>query len=270
MAQREPATAFEVRLDAPATPELVLKTAQLVSAMLEAAGQSSSDPGVTLEVFNYNTRVLVHPRNRQGRSAAAKVVRFVADPVGAARKHPSEAQLIAQAMSGSRRLLVDRKANFVVAPKGSNPVQTQLDEPFLDSVRGLAEGEPLKVLLSPLAETEEITQVLRVGRSSLNAEMTARIVVNGEPYDLPFEASCKAQLFALAESEKLARLRLEVVTDPQRQGSILAKLSRILEVSAFEEMSGAEFMQSMQRLAEAGPLFSRPIEDIVADLEDRW
>lgn len=269
MAKRTAPTAFEVCVDAPATPDFVVKTAQLVSAMLEAAGQSSSDPGITMEVFNYDTRVVIHPRSKGGRTAAAKVVRFVADPVAASRRDREDSRLIAQAIFEHRKLLGDRKAQMVV-PSAKGNTTTQIDKPFLDSVKGLAEGSN-EALMPPLSETEEVTQVLRVGRSSVNAEMTARIMVNCEPYDLPFEPSCKAYLFELAESEALARLRLEVVSNPDRSGHVLPKLSRILEVMPFEEMTGAEFMQGMHALTKDGQtLFNRPIDEIIADLQDRW
>lgn len=270
MAKKTTPTAFEVCVEAPATPDFVVRTAQFVAAMLQAAGQSNTDPGITMEVFNYNTRVVVHPRSKAGRQAATKVLRFVADPVSTSRKNSREAQQLAQAFTDHRRLIVDRKTQVVV-PGSKGVTTTPIDKPFIESVKGLADGQLPDVIMPPLSETEEITQVLRVGRSSMNAEMTARVVVNGEPCDLPFDAECKAMLFALAESEKLARVRLEVVFDPDGSGHVLSKLSRILQVSAFEEMTGAEFLQRFEQLADSGcPIFSRPIEDIVADLEDRW
>lgn len=268
MAKRKTPTAFEVHIDAPATPDFVAKTAQLVSSMLAAAGQVSTDPGITLEVFNYHTKLVVHPRSVGGRKAADQIVRFVSDPVGTARKSPQAARQIASVLTEQTRLLRDRNAEIVM-PRGKTEKRALLDKPFLDTVRGLSEADA-EADLHVASETEEISQILRVGRSSPESDMTARIHVNCEPYDLKFAAQCKDDLFALAASEKLARLRLEVVADPAHRGRILPKASRIVAVSSFEEMSGVEFIQFMQKLAEPGPIFSRSEEDILADLEESW
>ena len=261
-------TAFEVRIDAPATPERVAQAARMVANVFSATGSSEddNDPSITLEVFNKNLRALIHPRSVDGKRVTKLFVQFLENPIRLARIKPVTRKFAAALAEGAETFAGDKVT--IVRPRVQEPLAV-FDEDFVRSMRSLARSAPTIELRG---SDSIVSRIFRVGCTDEGKHIKVRLMLDGRPQDvvLPDDMpnAIRSEFFEYAKTGAMARVHLEVAWARDEHGLLTADAPRcrVTDIEPHEEITGSQLLDAV---ASDEPLFDQPIEDVIAQIEGR-
>jgi hypothetical protein len=254
--KRDPAIAFELRLDAAATPERVEQLARFYAALVREIGDGLPPQSITMVVDNFDTVCGMRPWNAEARERVNGVRDLIENPakhVGNSSSAPRVLRLVSNFADGLGEVRATFRArNRVIADLG--------DQGYRDIVRTLSRPRAEKPIRS---STMKVSRVLMIGRKHNDStRKTARVLLDGIECDLPFDPAIQSDLYAAAEHDLLQRLTIEGFWESVRGGFSALNLRKARIVAAETvEFGGATSLASV--LEELGEPWA--IDDLFDD-----
>ncbi|NUQ74457.1 MAG: hypothetical protein HUU21_12950 [Polyangiaceae bacterium] len=240
--------AFELRLDAPATPQRVAAAAQFVERVLDITYPNLPEGSVTLVVTNYNMGTGVRANTQSGRVAIRMFMDFLANPTKALAKNPVASGIAAVLAAPGEEI----QSAKIVKLRGKLKVLATLDEQFSRQMRALANVSRPEPALR--GSTIIYSPVLRVGRLNEDTTIRARVRIDGAWRDIPIKDN-RESFYDAAKDGRLFPIKIETVWLRGPDGKLFVDVGRTKLVSvdhAWSAVPGAEFVRLVHEAAPSG------------------
>ena len=258
--------AFNLRLEAAATPERVAAAAAFLSRVLQAAHPDLPDGSVTIVVTNFAMGTHVRPRTHEGLVATRRILDFLDNPSRTLDRDPKTRD-IAVAFAHVDQTL---QAATISRPRARKPVAT-LDDAFARRMGALAStARPESTVRGT---TVVYSPVYRVGRWDEDAATKARIRVDGECHDIALaKDSNDTDFYNAAAHKRPFPIYLNAVWMRGGDGRLRYELksTRVIRVDlSWTPLTGEEFVAAVNDSASLGYGDDDEFEERVALIRQR-
>ncbi len=252
---------LELLLAAPATPRVVEDAAHLFGRMLHAASPNLSNESVTLTVSNFEAKVTLNGYSPEGKRAGKKISACLSRPKPAIEKSAESRGIAACLIEDSRSLI---KHQPIFQRPGTKKEVAKITDTYVQRLQSFVSGAP-KIGLR--GTTTIVSPVLRVGRTTLERQIHARILIDGFPYEVPVE---KSKVGALYDESKLGatrRIKLDVQWTPDSSGAMKIDPTSAKIVGIDQLWSPASAKEALAAIEQgSGDLFDDAL-GLLADIE---
>jgi hypothetical protein len=258
--------AFNLRLEAAATPERVAAAATFLKNVLDAAHPNLPDGSITMVVTNLNMGTHVRPRTAEGRKATNRILQFLENPARVLGRDPTS-RGIAAAFASANHIL--REAS-IFRPRGRTPLAT-FNETFTKQMGALAASTKAEQALR--GTTIVYSPVYRVGRSDEDRATKVRIRLDGECHEITLlDQESAMDFYTAAPLKRTFPIYLNAVWNRGVDGRLYYDVgaTRAVRVDLkWEPVTGAEFVAAIDSAVPSGYADEDDIEERIELIRQR-
>ncbi len=232
---------LQLRLHAPATPDHVLLAAELFRDLLSAVRPDLSEASVTMVVSNFNMTAGLRYQNRSGKTVIETISKLIREPAETINHRPKLTS-VADVLSGYGPKLQDYRPEFW----SRNRLIKRFDDEFMGALSLVGQERARRILRG---DTVFYSPVFRVGRTSSEKAIRARITIDGIQRDIQVKKGHEGPFFDAAKKGEICAIYAEAAWFRDEHGllELDVKRSRLASIKPWSTTTGDDLMQAVHQ-----------------------